>query len=46
MAARITQAELIRFFTDLKDHADDGCCFLPGAGASVSSGIPGGGDVV
>ncbi|MGR8981084.1 MAG: SIR2 family protein, partial [Gammaproteobacteria bacterium] len=42
MSTRITQAQLIRVFKDLKDHHDDGCCFLLGAGASVTSGIPSG----
>ena len=42
---KIKQAQLIRVFKDLKDHPDDGCCFLLGAGASVASGIPSGGEL-
>jgi hypothetical protein len=45
MATSITQAELIRVFKNLINHPDDGCCFLLGAGASVSSGIPSGGEL-
>ena len=40
---KIQQADLITVFKDLKDHPGDGCCFLLGAGASVTSGIPSGG---
>ena len=42
---KIKQAQLIRVFKDLKTHHDDGCCFLLGAGASVTSGIPSGGEL-
>ena len=42
---KIKQAQLIRVFKDLKDHPDDGFCFLLGAGASVTSGIPSGGEL-
>lgn len=42
---KIKQAQLIRVYKDLKNHPDDGCCFLLGAGASVTSGIPSGGEM-
>jgi Tfp pilus assembly protein PilF len=37
---KISQKQLLRIFTDLKTHTDDGMCFLLGAGASFTSGIP------
>ncbi|MGJ0484155.1 MAG: hypothetical protein ACR65R_06420 [Methylomicrobium sp.] len=42
---KIKQAQLIRVFKDLQNHHDDGCCFLLGAGASFTSGIPTGGQL-
>jgi protein O-mannosyl-transferase len=42
---KIKQAQLIRVFKDLNNHNDDSCCFLLGAGASVTSGIPSGGEL-
>jgi tetratricopeptide (TPR) repeat protein len=42
---KISQKQLLRIFTDLKTHTDDGMCFLLGAGASFTSGIPTGGEL-
>ncbi len=40
---KIKQDELIQVFDDLERHRQDGVCFLLGAGASFTSGIPTGG---
>jgi Tfp pilus assembly protein PilF len=42
---KIKQSQLIQVFKDLKLHQDEGMCFLLGAGASVTSNIPSGGQL-
>jgi Tfp pilus assembly protein PilF len=42
---KIKQKQLIQVFKDLKHHQDEGMCFLLGAGTSVTSGIPSGGEL-